>query len=118
VLSEANFDAHRFNALVQEPEIKAQLLANTERAIGRGAFGSPTFFVGEEIFFREDRLRDVEEIILAFGPSNLQRNPVDWTGLDWTGLAGGRLRARLARGVTIGPSPSGRRVKAETETLH
>ena len=40
-------------------------LENTERSVARGTFGSPTFFVGDEIFFGKDRLRDVEEMILA-----------------------------------------------------
>jgi 2-hydroxychromene-2-carboxylate isomerase len=34
-------------------------------SVARGTFGSPTFFVGDEIFFGKDRLRDVEEMILA-----------------------------------------------------
>ena len=64
-LVETGFDAPRFEALVQDPEIKAELLANTERSVARGAFGSPTFFVGDEIFFGKDGLRDVEEAISA-----------------------------------------------------
>jgi quercetin dioxygenase-like cupin family protein len=44
---------------------RAQLLGNTERSVARGTFGSPTFFVGDEIFFGKDRLRDVEEMILT-----------------------------------------------------
>jgi 2-hydroxychromene-2-carboxylate isomerase len=64
-LIESDFDAEPFGQLVQDPEIKARLLANTERSVERGAFGSPTFFVGDEIFFGKDRLRDVEELILA-----------------------------------------------------
>ena len=47
----------------QAPEVKAALVANTEAAVARGTFGIPTFFVGEEIFFGKDRLRDVEEAI-------------------------------------------------------
>jgi 2-hydroxychromene-2-carboxylate isomerase/quercetin dioxygenase-like cupin family protein len=65
VLLESGFDADRFAELVQDPEIKLQLLANTERSVARGTFGSPAFFVGDEIFFGKDRLRDVEELILA-----------------------------------------------------
>lgn len=64
VLANAGFDARRFRELVQDAEIKATLLSNTERSVARGAFGSPTFFVGDEIFFGKDRLRDVEELIL------------------------------------------------------
>jgi 2-hydroxychromene-2-carboxylate isomerase len=50
---------------VQTPEIKEQLLQNTQRSVERGTFGAPTFFVGEEIFFGKDRLREVEELITA-----------------------------------------------------
>jgi 2-hydroxychromene-2-carboxylate isomerase len=49
----------------QAAEIKARLAANTETAVARGAFGIPTFFVREEIFFGKDRLRDVEEAIVS-----------------------------------------------------
>ena len=64
-LLESGFDAERFGELVQDADIKARLLDNTERSVERGTFGSPTFFVGDEIFFGKDRLRDVEEMILA-----------------------------------------------------
>jgi 2-hydroxychromene-2-carboxylate isomerase len=69
-LLESRFDAERFGELVQDADVKARLLANTERSVKRGTFGSPTFFVGDEIFFGKDRLRDVEEMILA---TNCQR---------------------------------------------
>ena len=64
-LIESGFDAERFERLAQDPEVKAQLLDNTQRSVARGTFGSPTFFVGDEIFFGKDRLRDVEELVLA-----------------------------------------------------
>jgi 2-hydroxychromene-2-carboxylate isomerase len=64
-LLESGFDVERFGELVQDAEIKARLLENTERSVEGGTFGSPTFFVGDEIFFGKDRLRDVEEMILA-----------------------------------------------------
>ncbi|HUY28892.1 MAG TPA: 2-hydroxychromene-2-carboxylate isomerase [Candidatus Binataceae bacterium] len=64
-LLESGFDAERILELTQSPEVKARLLDNTRRSVERGAFGSPTFFVGEEIFFGKDRLRDVEELIAA-----------------------------------------------------
>lgn len=64
-LIESGFDARRFGELVQHPDVKARLLDNTQRSVARGTFGSPTFFVGDEIFFGKDRLRDVEEAILA-----------------------------------------------------
>jgi 2-hydroxychromene-2-carboxylate isomerase len=64
-LDESGLDSERFFALIQTSEIKDQLLKNTQRSVERGTFGAPTFFVGEEIFFGKDRLRDVEELILA-----------------------------------------------------
>jgi 2-hydroxychromene-2-carboxylate isomerase len=64
-LLESGLDAERFAALVQDADVKARLLDNTERSVQRGTFGSPTFFVGDEIFFGKDRLRDVQEMILA-----------------------------------------------------
>lgn len=57
------FDAARFEAAVGDADVKATLLANTQAAYERGAFGAPTFFVGEEMFFGKDRLREVEEEI-------------------------------------------------------
>lgn len=48
-----------------EPTIKQKLINNTENSVGRGTFGSPTFYAGDEIFFGKDKLQDVEEEILA-----------------------------------------------------
>jgi 2-hydroxychromene-2-carboxylate isomerase len=64
-LTERGLDGRMFLARSQEPEVKAKLIANTERAVARGAFGAPTFFVGDDIYFGKDRLRDVEEAILS-----------------------------------------------------
>lgn len=61
VLQAAGLDAAALQAMSQDAGVKAELLANTERSHARGAFGSPTFFVGDEIFFGKDRLRDVED---------------------------------------------------------
>ena len=63
-LEESGLDGERFFELVQTREIKDELLGNTERSVERGTFGAPTFFVGDDIFFGKDRLRDVEERIL------------------------------------------------------
>ena len=62
-LQQSGLDAERLLARTQEPEVKDRLLKNTQASVARGTFGSPTFFVGEEIFFGKDRLRDVEEEI-------------------------------------------------------
>ena len=47
----------------QQPEVKQQLIANTEASISRGTFGSPTFYLGEEIYFGKDRLQAVEQAL-------------------------------------------------------
>jgi 2-hydroxychromene-2-carboxylate isomerase len=48
---------------MQDPSVKTQLIANTDDAVARGVFGSPSFFVGHELFFGKDRLREIEEEI-------------------------------------------------------
>jgi 2-hydroxychromene-2-carboxylate isomerase len=63
VLADAGFDADAFAALVAEPEVKARLLATTEEAVARGVFGAPTFFVGDAMFFGQDRLDFVREAL-------------------------------------------------------
>jgi 2-hydroxychromene-2-carboxylate isomerase len=50
---------------IEDPAVKQQLIANTEASVARGSFGSPTFFIGDEIWFGKDRLRDVEDAIVA-----------------------------------------------------
>ena len=62
-LNERGLDGQTFLARASAPEVKAKLIANTERSVARGTFGAPTFFVGEEIYFGKDRLRDVEDEI-------------------------------------------------------
>jgi len=62
-LIEAGFDAGQLFELIETRETKEELINNTQRSVERGTFGSPTFFVGDEIFFGKDRLRDVEELI-------------------------------------------------------
>ena len=49
---------------IQDPDVKAQLVANTEASVNRGVFGSPSFFVEDELYFGKDKLRDVEDEIL------------------------------------------------------
>ena len=64
VLTAAGLDAPALLAQSQDPAVKARLLANTQHAFESGAFGSPTFLVGAEIYFGKDRLREVEEEIV------------------------------------------------------
>jgi 2-hydroxychromene-2-carboxylate isomerase len=64
-LDESGLDGGKILERTQDPKVKEQLVRNTEDSVARGAFGSPTFFVGDEIFFGKDRLRDVEDEIVA-----------------------------------------------------
>ena len=64
-LFDAGFDPAAFAALVGDPEVKAKLVATTEEAVARGVFGAPTFFVGDQMFFGQDRLDFVREALLA-----------------------------------------------------
>lgn len=60
-LAAAGLDAAALGAAAQDPDIKARLAANTESAVARGVFGIPSFFLGGELYFGKDRLRDVVE---------------------------------------------------------
>ena len=64
-LTESGLDGAKLLTRAQDADVKAKLVENTQKAVERGAFGSPTFFVGKEMFFGKDQLRDVEEEILA-----------------------------------------------------
>ncbi|HTO55281.1 MAG TPA: 2-hydroxychromene-2-carboxylate isomerase [Myxococcota bacterium] len=62
-LLESQLPADALLARAADPEVKQELVDNTERAVARGVFGSPSFFVGDALFFGKDRLRDLEEEI-------------------------------------------------------
>lgn len=64
-LAEGGLDADRLLNRAQDQDAKDRLMANTNDAVERGAFGIPTFVVGKEIFFGKNTLRDVEEEIVA-----------------------------------------------------
>lgn len=61
----SGIDIERIIARSQNDDVKTTLIATTNDAVARGAFGSPTFFVGNEMFFGKDQLRDVEDEIVA-----------------------------------------------------
>jgi 2-hydroxychromene-2-carboxylate isomerase len=62
-LTSSGLDGAKLLARAQEPEVKAKLIINTQSAVEHGAFGSPTFFVGKEMFFGKEQLREVEELV-------------------------------------------------------
>ena len=59
----SGLDSAKLFARAQQPDVKAKLIENTQAAVERGAFGSPTFFVGKEMFFGKEQLREVEELV-------------------------------------------------------
>jgi 2-hydroxychromene-2-carboxylate isomerase len=63
VLAKAGFDPKAMLAAIEDQSVKDALRANTEEAVSRGAFGAPTFFVGDKMFFGQDRLDFVEEAL-------------------------------------------------------
>ncbi|MFT4096315.1 MAG: 2-hydroxychromene-2-carboxylate isomerase [Rhodoblastus sp.] len=65
VLKAAGFDPQEFMAKAESQEAKDRLKATTEEAVARGVFGAPTTFVGDEMFFGQDRLDFVEEALRA-----------------------------------------------------
>src|SRR5471030_1839317 len=62
-LDESGLDGAAMLERIEDPVVKQRLIENTEASVARGTFGSPTFFVGDEIWFGKDRLRDVEDAI-------------------------------------------------------
>jgi 2-hydroxychromene-2-carboxylate isomerase len=60
----SGIDIDRLIARAQQDDVKKKLIEDTTDAVNRGAFGSPTFFVGKEMFFGKDQLRDVEDSIV------------------------------------------------------
>ena len=66
----SGIDIDRLIARAQQDDVKKKLIENTNDAVERGTFGSPTFFVGNEMFFGKDQLRDVEESIVEQSRAN------------------------------------------------
>jgi 2-hydroxychromene-2-carboxylate isomerase len=64
-MTKAGLDGATLLERTQDPTVKAKLVENTMAAVERGAFGIPTFYVGDEMFFGKDRLGQVEEEIVA-----------------------------------------------------
>jgi len=62
-LTASGLDGAKLLTRAQDADVKARLIENTQSAVERGAFGSPTFFVGNEMFFGKEQLREVEELV-------------------------------------------------------
>ena len=64
-LDESGFDSEKLMNQMQDPEVKAKLISNTEQAVERGVFGIPTFFIDDQIYFGKDTIWMIEEILEA-----------------------------------------------------
>ena len=65
VIQQAGFDVEKLLALASDPAVKDELKADTQEAVARGIFGAPTFFVGKDMFWGQDRLEFVKEALQA-----------------------------------------------------
>ena len=63
VLTDNSFDIEDFMKRISDQNVKNKLISNTENAVKRGAFGAPTIFVGDEMFFGQDRMEFIENSI-------------------------------------------------------
>ncbi len=63
VLTDNGFDQHDFIERISDQNVKEKLISNTENAVQKGIFGAPTIFVGDEMFFGQDRLDFIEDLI-------------------------------------------------------
>ena len=64
-LIENGLDADALLSLIETDDIKAELKLNTQKAVGKGCFGAPTMFVGDELFFGQDRVFFIEDMVKA-----------------------------------------------------
>ncbi|MEM6913385.1 MAG: DsbA family protein, partial [Pseudomonadota bacterium] len=62
-MTDAGFDGEDLLGRTQDPDIKARLVENTSKAVDRGVFGIPTFFISDEMFFGKERLGQMEEFL-------------------------------------------------------
>ncbi len=62
-LNRGGLDGQRLIELAHSPEVKTELVSNTDAAVARGVFGIPTFFVGDEMFFGKERIGQIEELL-------------------------------------------------------
>lgn len=63
VLKPSGFSVEDIMSMVQSEVVKQKLITETEQAIQRGIFGAPTFFVGDEMYWGQDRLHFVEQAL-------------------------------------------------------
>ncbi len=65
VLQAAGFEPEALQALAADPAVKERLKAHTQEAVERGVFGAPTFFIGDHMYWGQDRLEFVKQALKA-----------------------------------------------------
>lgn len=65
ICRDLGIDADAFAEGIMQPDIRQALKANTDEAIARGVFGVPSFFVGDDMYFGNDRLDLLRLAVLA-----------------------------------------------------
>lgn len=74
IAAELGVDTAAFAALVESEEIRAELIAETDAGIARGAFGVPMFFVGDEMFWGKDRMEFIDDELTSPSPPRVRRS--------------------------------------------
>ena len=67
-------DPHQFQEVVESDEIRDELASETNRAMERGVFGAPTFFVGDEMFWGKDRMEFIDDELTSPSPPRVRRS--------------------------------------------
>ena len=62
-LTDNGFDQHDFIERISDQNVKEKLISNTESAVQKGVFGAPTIFIGNEMFFGQDRMDFIEDLL-------------------------------------------------------
>ena len=82
ICRDLGIDAAAFAEGIMQPDIKQVLKANTDEAIARGAFGVPSFFVGDDMYFGNDRLDLLRLAVLADMAKSVQFGRTAFVRLD------------------------------------
>jgi 2-hydroxychromene-2-carboxylate isomerase len=72
-------DPEQFEKLVESDEIRDELASETDRALERGVFGAPTFFVGDEMFWGKDRVEFIDDELTSPSPARVRRSEASKT---------------------------------------
>lgn len=78
IAAKLGVDAKRFVDLAESAEIRSELASETDRALARGVFGAPTFFVGEQMFWGKDRMEFIDEELTSPSPPRPHDARPEW----------------------------------------